>query len=145
MRLLFACALLVAYSSASAQTVDAPAAATETAGSKVVTIRTSSLVGVANKYKVAFDDREIYSLRSGQYAEFPVTEGEHRVAVKCFGGWSPTWKQQSLSFMVSPQQITYFKIHPNGTCAGIEIINAKEAEKLIRKSKKVEVGVPEPQ
>jgi hypothetical protein len=54
----------------------------------VVVIRVSSLVGAAVRYTVALDGTDFFRVGTGQHAEFSVAPGEHRIAVKCFGGWS---------------------------------------------------------
>jgi hypothetical protein len=102
---------------------------------KLVVIRVSSIVGVANSYYIAIDGKDIFAIRSGEHTEFTVGAGEHYIAVKCFGGWSPTWKEDSIKFSASSEKESFFKISPNMTCAQIKPIEADEAKKLIATSK----------
>ena len=62
----------------------------------VVPIRISSIVGLANPYKVAVDGKDIHSIGSGEHSEFLVSEGNHTISVKCFGGWYPTTKVSTV-------------------------------------------------
>lgn len=102
---------------------------------KVVTVRSSSIVGAANGYTVALDGKDLYGIGSGERAEFMVTEGEHYIAVKCFGGWTPTWKEESLKFLAKPSEAAYFAISPNLKCADIKPMAEADARKLLQGSK----------
>lgn len=112
-----------------------PAVASADSAGKVVTIRISSIVGAANGYTVALDGKDLYGIGSGEHAEFLVPEGEHHIAVKCFGGWTPTWKEDSVKLLANPSEPSYFVISPNLKCADIKPISKVEAEKLLRSSK----------
>jgi len=94
--------------------------------SQLVLIRVSNFVGAANSYYVALDGKDVFSIRSGQYTTLHIPEGEHFVAVKCFGGWSPTWKEDSKRFVAMQDQTNYFVISPNLSCA--EIISVSEED-----------------
>lgn len=106
---------------------------------KVVVVRISSVVGVANSYKVALDGNDLLNIRSGQHAEFHVPAGDHYIAVKCFGGWTPNWKEASLRFAAAPQQPSYFKISPNLSCAEIVPVAAEQAASLLAGSERIDL------
>jgi len=102
---------------------------------KVVTIRISNIVGAANGYTVSLDGNDLYGIGSGEHAEFLVTEGEHYIAVKCFGGWTPTWKEDSLKFVANASNTSFFVISPNFQCAEIKAISEADAMKKLQGSK----------
>ena len=103
--------------------------------SKLVIIRVSTIVGGANSYYVSLDGKDIFSLRSGDYTSFYIPSGEHFIAVKCFGGWTPTWKEDSKSFTAKPKQTYYFEISPNFSCAEIVAIDDDKSRKLMTDGK----------
>lgn len=103
--------------------------------SKVVTVRVSNIVGAANGYTVALDGKDLYGIGSGEHAEFLVPVGEHFIAVKCFGGMTPTWKEDSLKFTAKPSQVSYFEINPNMVCADIKPVSETNARRLLQRSK----------
>ena len=130
----FSAGLLVVALSACASSGrigDLPAVAEGATSSQLVLIRVSSFVGATNSYYVALDGRDIFSLRSGQYTEFRIPTGEHFVAVKCFGGWSPSWKKESKRFVAAQDQTNYFEMSPNLSCADIDPVTAEEAKKMM--------------
>ncbi|OCS45077.1 hypothetical protein BEK67_23390 [Ralstonia pickettii] len=98
-------------------------------------IRTSNLVGATNSYYVALDGKDVFSIRSGENTKFSIPAGEHTVSVKCFGGWSPTWKEDGTQFMAAPDQANYFEISPNLTCAKIGLIDSDRANKQLAATK----------
>lgn len=111
-----------------------PAVTDATSAGKVVTVRVSSFVGAANGYTVSLDGKDLYGIGSGEHAEFLVPAGEHFIAVKCFGGWTPTWKEDSLKFHASPSETSYFAISPNLKCADIKAVAEADALKLLQGS-----------
>ena len=113
---------------------DLPTVAEGAASSQLVLIRKSSLVGATNSYYVALDGKDIFSIRSGEYTKFRISMGEHFVAVKCFGGWSPTWKAESVRFVAAQDQVNYFEISPNMRCAEINPVAPEVAAKLMTES-----------
>lgn len=110
--------------------------------SKVTVVRISSIVGAVNGYTVALDGKDIFGIGSGEYAEFFVPEGEHFIAAKCFGGSTPTWKEDSLRFVAKPSKHEFFLISPNITCAEIEFSSEDEARKHLEKSKQIDLEKP---
>lgn len=103
--------------------------------SELVLIRPSNLIGAANSYYVSFDGKDVFSIRSGDYTKFRVPSGAHIVSVKCFGGWSPAWKEDGKQFVAAPNQSNYFEISPSLTCAKIVQIGGDEATKLLAASR----------
>ncbi|MRT00186.1 hypothetical protein GJQ57_16210 [Ralstonia pickettii] len=112
-----------------------PAIAAGTSASPLVLIRSRSLIGATNSYYVALDGKDVFSIRSGENTQIPIPAGEHTVSVKCFGGWSPTWKEDGKQFVAVGGQSNYFEISPNMTCAKIEQIDSNDAKKLLASSK----------
>ena len=106
---------------------------------KVVPIRISSLIGAPNTYVVVLDGKDLINIRSGEHAEFLVPTGKHTIGVKCFGGWSPTWKEDTVDFHAKTNEVLYFKISPNLKCAGIQPIESEESQKLLINSKEIEL------
>jgi len=138
MRNLIAISLVLALAgcgTTSGRIGELPAVANATSAGKVVTVRISSIVGAANGYTVALDGKDLYGIGSGEHAEFLVPEGEHYIAVKCFGGWTPTWRDDSVKFSANPSESSYFVISPNLKCADIKPIPETEAKKLLQGSK----------
>jgi len=69
---------------------------------KVVVVRISSFVGAANGYKVALNGKDVFGIGSGEHTELFLPQGEHYISVKCFGGWTPTWKKDAKKFFAKP-------------------------------------------
>lgn len=121
------CALIVGCGTTSGRIGELPTITNPNTASKVVTIRISSIVGVANGYTVVLDGKDLLGIGSGEYAEFNVPEGDHYIGVKCFGGWTPTWKTDAVQFKAVASQSNYFEISPNLKCAGIRQIGEADA------------------
>lgn len=102
-------------------------------------MRTSNLVGGANAFVVALDGTDIFRIGSGEHAEFPLPAGNHRVTVKCFGGWSPTWKEASVPFDAAAGKTSYFRVSPDMNCAGIEAIAEGAAKKQLTDSSRIDL------
>ena len=88
-------------------------------------------MGVANSYYLALDGKDVFSIRSGEHTQFPIPAGEHVVSVKCFGGWTPTWKENGKPFVGAERQASYFEVGPSMGCAKITQITPTEARKLL--------------
>ncbi|MDW3687852.1 hypothetical protein RA280_40230 [Cupriavidus sp. CV2] len=106
-----------------------------TPSSQLVLIRSSNIIGAMNSYYVALDGRDVFSIGSGENINFSVPLGEHTVSVKCFGGWSPTWKEDGMKFVAQRDRASYFEISPTMSCAKIVEIESEEAKKLVSVSK----------
>ncbi|WP_345817737.1 hypothetical protein AAGS40_30550 (plasmid) [Paraburkholderia sp. PREW-6R] len=109
--------------------------------SELVLVRPSNFIGAANSYYVALDGKDVFSIRSGDYTKFRVPSGEHTVMVKCFGGWTPTWKEDGKHFVAATDQASFFEISPSFTCAKITQINAGQASKLLAANRFVSTGI----
>jgi len=101
---------------------------------KLVVMRVSSIVGAAATLYVALDGKDIFAIRSGEHTEFKIGSGEHYIGVKCFGGWTPTMKEQSMLFTALAEKEYFFEISPNLSCAGIEPVAPDAAKKRIATS-----------
>jgi hypothetical protein len=120
-----------------------PSITDEANAAKIVVVRVSSLVGATNGYTVALDGSDVFGIGSGEHAEFLVPQGEHYIAVKCFGGWTPTWKADSLKFDAKAAQTHFFLIRPDAKCAEIKPSTQAEAGKHLATSKLVDVHEPD--
>ena len=107
----------------------------------VFVIRDSSFAGSAVSLYIIIDGNDMFAIRIGQYTKFRLVSGEHYIGVKCFGGWSPTWKEDSRRFSVLPQQDAYFIVSPSMSCADIQPISPESGKEWIKKS--TYVNMPE--
>ena len=112
-----------------------PTIAAGAGSSTLVLARDSSLVGMTNSYYVALDGKDVFSIRSGENTHFPIPLGQHTVTVKCFGGWSATWKEDGKTFVAEQNTASYFSISPNLTCAKIAQVNEVDGKALVAKTK----------
>ena len=121
---------------------DLPSISNKETASKVTVVRISSIIGAANGYTVALDGKDIFGIGSGEYAEFLVPEGEHYIAAKCFGGFTPTWKEDSLKFVAKSSGQNFFLISPNIRCAEIKASSDAEAKKHVESGKQIDLEKP---
>ncbi|MDN6887986.1 hypothetical protein QMO14_30870 [Variovorax sp. CAN2819] len=135
--LLTAAALLTGCGTTSGRLGPLPEVSDSSTAAKVVVVRISSFVGAGNGYTVALDGKDVLGIASGEHAEFSVTPGEHYLAVKCFGGFTPTWKEDSLKFGAKQSSSSYFVVSPNMSCAAVRAAEESEAKKLLANSKAV--------
>ena len=133
--------LILAGCASAGRIGDLPQVATGAASSTLVIARPTNLIGMANSLYVALDGKDVFSIRSGQNTHFPIPAGPHAIAVKCFGGWSPTWKEDSKPFVAERNQIDYFSISPNLTCAEIRQVDETEGEALLERTTFVDPAV----
>ena len=106
----------------------------------VVVVRSNSVVGSTNNFRLTLNKKNIFSIRAGEYTSFKTEPGELVLGVTCFGGWTPTPKREYTDITVENKQTNYVLISPNASCAGIEEINATQAKNLISKSSFVSMG-----
>ncbi|NRF69033.1 hypothetical protein HLB44_18730 [Aquincola sp. S2] len=139
---LLASALLVGCGTTSGRLGDLPSVPDRVNAAKVVVVRISSFHGAANGYTVALDGKDIFGIGSGEHAEFLVPLGEHYLAVKCFGGFTPTWKEDSLRFDAKKTESSYFVVSPSMSCATVRTTTEQEAQKLLVASKPINLEVP---
>ncbi len=116
---------------------DLPTVSDRASAATVVVARISSLMGAANGYTISVDGKDIFGIGSGEHAEFLVPPGQHYIAVKCFGGFTPTWKEDSLKFEAKASQGSYFVVNPSMSCANIAAASQQEVQKLLPTSKAV--------
>lgn len=112
-----------------------PEVGDKTKAAKVVVARVSSVVGAANGYIVALDGKDLLGIGSGEHAEFLLPPGDHYIGVKCFGGFTPTWKENSLKFEATAAKASYFVVSPNLSCAAIKAADEKDVQQLLPGSK----------
>ncbi|SFE08753.1 hypothetical protein [Paracidovorax konjaci] len=135
-----AAALLAGCGTTSGRLGPLPDISDASASATVTVVRVSSMVGAANGYTIALDGKDILGIGSGEHAEFPVAPGEHYLGVKCFGGFSPTWKEDALRFTAKPLSSNYFIVRPSMGCAAVMSADEAEARALLPKSKAVDLG-----
>ncbi len=100
----------------------------------ITLIRSDSIIGSTNNYRITLDGENIFSIRYGQYTNFKINDGNYSIGVTCFGGWTPTPKREYVDIVVKQQQDLYLLIAPNFSCAGINIIDEYTAKTLISNS-----------
>jgi hypothetical protein len=128
-------AAFIAGCASSGRVGELPVIAAGQAAGKLVLIRSSNLIGAANAYYVALDGKDVFAIRSGENTELKVAEGEHYVAVKCFGGFTPTWKEESIKFTASPAKANFFEISPSTSCAKIAAVSEDDGKKAVASTK----------
>ena len=101
----------------------------------VLVVRISTFVGAGNGYTIALDGKDLFGIGSGEHARFQVPQGQHYIAVKCFGGMSPTWKEDSLKFDAGTVAPSIFLVSPAGSCAEIKKSTQDEVKEHLEKSK----------
>ena len=106
----------------------------------ITVVRVSSFVGGANSYVVALDGLHVLSIGSGEHAVLPVRSGEHTIAVKCFGGWTPTWKENSIRVTVPAKAERYIEVAPSwASCAEIRELADVDGRRRVAESTRIEV------
>ena len=63
------------------------------------------------------------------------------MTVKCFGGWSPTWKEDGKGFVAEKNQPSYFSISPGLSCATIKQVSETEGNVLLGKTNFIDPNV----
>lgn len=135
--LIIYCLLFVLAGCASSGRIgELPLISAETPTAKLAVMRISSIVGVAATFFVVLDGNEIFAIGSGEHTEFKIGVGEHYIGAKNFGGWTPTWKENSVRFTALAEKEYFFEISPNlltGT-ADIQSVEPAAAKKSIATS-----------
>lgn len=101
---------------------------------QAIIIRNKNFVGMTNSYTVTLDSQDIFGIRVGEYTKFNLEPGKHSIGVKCFGGWSPTWKENKKEWLFAAKAKYYFLVSPDASCAEIEQISEPDATKRISES-----------
>lgn len=106
---------------------------------RVVVLRPQAFIGSGLKYGISMDGMDRGRLGVGRHVEFEASAGvSHVMGVKCFGGWSPTMKFDSLHFTATHGETIHFEVRMGGECAAIARIGEEEARQLLAKSKKID-------
>ncbi|MFZ4856936.1 MAG: hypothetical protein ACOYL3_11115 [Desulfuromonadaceae bacterium] len=92
---------------------------------------------IAPSHKIVVDGSDIFFLDSWHYTSFTIAPGNHRIGIKCFGGWSESWKEATLTLQLDAYETYYFKTFPNWQCASINLIDQTEGLERIRKSRHI--------
>ena len=104
----------------------------------VFVIRNKSIAANTISYYITLNDNEIFAISVGQYTKLRIASAEHNIGVKCFGGLTPTWKEDSIKFTLLAQQDAYFIVSPSiSPCADIQSINPESGKEWINKSEYV--------
>jgi hypothetical protein len=88
----------------------------------------------APSHKIVVDGLDVFMLAPWVYTNFPIATGEHRIGIKCFGGWSDSWKEDSLTLLFEANKKYYFKTSQSWQCASISQIEETEGLALIKES-----------
>lgn len=123
----FVCATLFSLLSANAAAQDA----------RLFLVRVSSFIGLVNPYYVAIDGKDLVRIRSGERSEHVLPPGDYAIAVKCFGGFLPTWNTDSTRFSVKAGEDRYFLISPSMGCASIKPIEEADGKSRFAGAKPV--------
>ena len=97
----------------------------------VTVVRPSAFVGGTNSYIVTVGNTEIFRINSGQHTRFTLPAGPQTIGVRCFGGWTPTWKESTTQITVTADSVHILEISPSGTCAEIVPRPSIQADELV--------------
>lgn len=134
---LFLCVLAITGCASSGAIGTLPDIQDVSSAGDVYVIRESSIVGAAISYAVTVDGSDIFEIGSGQYTKFKLNQGRHTVGVKCFGGWTPTTKEESIQVAVKANGSSFLVIAPNARCAGIRQVDSSTGQAEVKSSKYV--------
>jgi len=135
-------ALILAGCASAGRIGDLPAITEGSPSATLVLIRPSDVIGMTNSDYVALDGKDVFSIRSGDNTRFAIPPGPHAVAVKCFGGWSPTWKEDSKAFVAEGGGTSYFSISPSMKCSKIEPVSEADGKALLGRTTFVDPAGP---
>ena len=135
-------ALILAGCASAGRIGDLPAITEGSPSATLVLIRPSNVIGMTNSDYVALDGKDVFSIRSGDNTRFAIPPGPHAVAVKCFGGWSPTWKEDSKAFVAEGGGTSYFSISPSMKCSKIEPVSEADGKALLGRTTFVDPAGP---
>jgi hypothetical protein len=128
-------ALTAACATGPIQTSPLPKIADPENAVEITVIRESHFVGSAISYFITLDDKEVFGIRSGEYTRFKVSPGKHSLAARCFGGFTPTWKESKIEITLQPKEKAYYLFSKAVECAKVESLQPQDVEALIAKSK----------
>ena len=108
--------------------------ADEPSGQVFVIRESSLLLGSGVKFAILLDGSEVFKVGNGKYTKFPLAPGEYTISVLCFGGGSPTWKQQDQFFFLENKDEVYFSVSDDlMACARMQEIGRDSALTLMKK------------
>jgi hypothetical protein len=91
----------------------------------------------APSHKIVIDGSEVFMLAPWRYTNFHVSPGEHRIGIKCFGGWSESWKEEGLTAKFEENSRYYFNTRPSWQCAAIGQVDETEGHSLMKASRHI--------
>lgn len=132
--------LLVAGCAASGRIGTLPPVPDPASAGTVTVIRPSHLVSAANAFTIAVNGADLLAINAGERATFRLPAGPARVSVKCFGGWSPTWKESATAVTVPAGGTVYLRVAPDMSCAGIAPVPATDAPALLDGTSEIDLA-----
>ena len=86
-------------------------------------------------YLIAVDGSDLFMLAPWYYTNFSISDGEHRLLVKCHQRGVELLQEDSLVLQAETKKRYYFKVVPGNLCATIKPIDENEGLELIRDSR----------
>ena len=108
----------------------------------IVVYRDKAFAGSAAYNWVAIDGVDVVVLRTGDFTAFKITDGQHEIGVRCWGGWTKDWNYDSQEIDAVPGEEFHFLIKPTmKKCAEIEFLNTQKAAVMNADGVFVDVGI----
>jgi hypothetical protein len=106
-----------------------------TAG-EIVVIRVSSVTASAVTYYINVNQEDVFGIRSGEHTRLRLAAGDYRIALRCFGGSTPSWKETVTNQTVRSGQTIYIAVSPKfelfeRDCLAADVVPELEGKKLI--------------
>jgi hypothetical protein len=106
-----------------------PAADPATAG-EVVLVRPSAFIADETIYVVNVDNADIAELRSKEHQRYKLPQGDHRIAIRCYGALSG-WSETAITHRVVTGQTAYLAVAPKHSCASVDTVTESQGKKLL--------------
>ena len=101
---------------------------------EITVIRASHLLGGGVTYSIALDNKEVSTIRSGEYTRFRVSQGKHSLAVTPFG-YPAMSKENKIDLTLEPKTKAFYSISCGVMhCPKVEMLQPQDAEVLIARS-----------
>jgi hypothetical protein len=107
-----------------------PAPGDQSSTAHIVIIRSGSIIGATNSYKLGVDGRDIYAIRVSERFAFDLVPGRHTFSVKCFGGWAPMWNTDLHALDVEARRTYFLLVRPSAVCAEIVPVDEQKGREL---------------
>jgi len=111
---------------------------------EVTVIRPRATIQAEWPFYIVVANQPVFDLRNGENTRFRMSSGRQALVIRCLGGSASKPLEVSVERDLPPGGSAYYLVEPKFDCAGIRVIDAREAASLLATTRFRAVGTTNP-